>query len=128
MPRFHKPSLLALGASITFGVAGQLLMKWAALRTVGAGMDVSLLVPVGAALLIYSIGVLNWMYAIRHMPLSIAYPLSSLNYVGILVGSYFYFGEHLSSVQLLGVASIFCGVLLVVVRMGPRTTAASARG
>lgn len=116
---FSARAWIALCLSIAFGVAGQLLMKWAALRTVGAALDWRTLAPIALALLIYSVGIVNWMYALRHTALSIAYPLTSLSYVGILAGSYYWFGEDLSVARVAGVALIFLGVLLVAVRTSP---------
>src|SRR5882724_2420596 len=75
---------VALYASIAFGVAGQLLMKWAALGTIGGTSAWISLPPLILALGIYSLGVLNWIVALRGVRLSVAYSLSSLNYVGIL--------------------------------------------
>jgi multidrug transporter EmrE-like cation transporter len=105
----------ALALSIAFGVSGQLLMKWAALRTVGVQLDLGLLFPVALALGVYSLGIVAWMVALRDLRLSIAYPLTSLNYVGILAGSYYWFGERISIARVTGVILIFLGVLLVAV-------------
>src|SRR5215510_4118355 len=110
--------LIALCLSILFGTAGQLLMKWAALRTVGVTPHWSLLPPLAFALLVYSLGIVNWIFAVRHLPLSIAYPVSSVNYVGILAGSHYFFGEPVSIERAAGVALIFIGVLLVAVHFG----------
>ena len=117
MPAPHEWPLAAgaLSLSILFGVAGQLLMKWAALRTVGAPLTWSLVPSLGLALFVYSLGIANWVVALRHLRLSVAYPLTSLNYVGILAGSYYWFGEHVSLGRAAGVAMIFLGVMLITV-------------
>lgn len=106
----------ALCLSICFGVAGQLLMKSAALHTVGAVPDWTLVVVLSVALLVYSFGVVNWIVALRYLQLSIAYPLTSLSYVGILGGAHYWFGERISAERILGVLLIFIGVMLVVLR------------
>jgi multidrug transporter EmrE-like cation transporter len=112
------PALIALCLSILFGIAGQLLMKWAAMRTVGVTLQWALLPPLALALLVYSVAVVNWIFAVQHLQLSIAYPVSSLNYVGILAGSRYFFGEQISMERAAGVALIFLGVLLVAVQFG----------
>ena len=109
-------ALLALSLSIMFGIAGQLLMKWAALRTVGGIMDLTSISLLAVALLVYSIGILNWILALGHLPLSIAYPVTSLSYIGILWGSHYWFGERISMPRAIGVGLIFFGVLLIVLR------------
>src|SRR6185369_6227290 len=98
------PALIALCLSILFGIAGQLLMKWAAMRTVGVTLQWALLPPLALALLVYSVAVVNWIFAVQHLQLSIAYPVSSLNYVGILAGSRYFFGEQISMERAAGVA------------------------
>jgi multidrug transporter EmrE-like cation transporter len=113
----RRIALLALFLSILFGVAGQLLMKWAALRTVAPKGDSSvwsLMQPLAFALAVYSLGIANWIVALRRLSLSTAYPLTSLNYIGILIGSYYWFGERITLGRGLGVTLIFLGVLLVV--------------
>ncbi len=112
-------SHLALLASIVLGIAGQLLMKGAALHS--AGMDLFGLVSMQTvlALAVYGIGVLCWMLALRRVNLGVAYSVSSLNYVGIFLGSYFFFGEVVTLPRLVGVAFILAGVLLIVIRAQP---------
>jgi multidrug transporter EmrE-like cation transporter len=112
-PPVSPVALIALGLSILFGVAGQLLMKWAAVRTVGVSMDWALSASIVFALGVYSLGIVCWIFALRHLSLSVAYPLTSLNYVGILAGSYYWFGERISLGRAIGVGLIFLGVLLI---------------
>lgn len=71
------------------------------------------------ALAVYGIGVLCWMLALRRVNLGVAYSVSSLNYVGIFLGSYFFFGEVVTLPRLVGVAFILAGVLLIVIRAQP---------
>ena len=101
---------IALCTSIALGIAGQLLLKQAALLTVGGRYDLSMLGVLILALFVYSSGIVNWIFALRHLRLSIAYPLTSLSYVGILWGSAYWFGEHVPSTRAIGVALIFIGV------------------
>ena len=110
-------ALIPLCLSILFGIAGQLLLKWAALYVIGSPFHLAAALQLGAALLIYSLGVVNWILALRHLRLSFAYPLTSVSYVGILYGSYWWFGEQISVRRALGVVLIFFGVMLVVLDM-----------
>nr|WP_229548607.1 EamA family transporter [Nostoc sp. CHAB 5836] len=64
---------------------------------------------------VYCLGVVNWILALRSVKLSVAYPLTSLNYVGILFGSYYFFNEVITLTRIAGVITIFIGVLLVVI-------------
>lgn len=105
------PAAVALLSSIVFGVFGQLLLKHA------AGMPLQPYLPLLYALMggiaVYLVGVASWMYALRHISLTVAYPLTSLNYVGILLGAQYWFDEQLSGTRIVGVALIFAGVLCV---------------
>ncbi len=106
----------ALYVSIAFGVAGQLLMKWAALGTTADVSAWVALPQLTLALGVYSFGVLNWIFALRGVKLSVAYSLSSLNYVGILLGSYYWFGEQISDLRIVGVSLVFLGVMCIVAK------------
>ena len=100
-------------SSIAFGVAGQLLMKHAALRSI-VGLSLSSVSVLALAFAVYSLGIVFWMVALRWLPLSIAYPVTSLSYVGVLWGSWYWFSESISSLRVLGVTLIFIGVTLIV--------------
>ncbi len=110
----------ALCMSIAFGVAGQLLMKWAALATTAGASAWVALPQLVLALIVYSFGVLNWIFALRGVKLSVAYSLSSLNYVGILLGSHYWFGEQISALRIVGVSLIFLGVMCIVAMSKPQ--------
>ena len=121
-------SYIALTASLILGIAGQLLMKDAA--TSSAASSAISHLNIGKTLLalfIYGLGVVCWIFALRGVRLSIAYPVSSLNYVGIFLGSYYLFGEEINAQRLIGVGLIFLGVLLVVLRSKSNAIISGAR-
>jgi multidrug transporter EmrE-like cation transporter len=112
----RRLALLALMASIGFGIIGQLMMKAAALEGAGRGIAALVSIKTILALGVYALGVINWIVALRNVNLGVAYSLSSLNYVGIFLGSNFFFGEVITAQKLIGVALIFFGVMLIVIR------------
>ena len=122
--RNNSFAYLHLAASIGLGVAGQLLMKLAALNSAQSPHGLFSLATL-LALGVYGLGVINWIMALRSVNLGVAYSLSSLNYVGIFLGSYFLFDETITAGRLIGVGLIFFGVLLIVLRA--RTAPESAR-
>jgi drug/metabolite transporter (DMT)-like permease len=63
-------------------------------------------------LVVYGLGVLNWLMALSRLELSYVYPFASLSYVGIIIGSYFLFKEKLSRLRLIGIFIIIVGVLI----------------
>jgi multidrug transporter EmrE-like cation transporter len=111
--RSYNVAMVALLSSIAFGVAGQLLMKLAALRSI-VGVSLSSVSVLALALAIYSLGVVFWMVALRWLALSVAYPVTSLSYIGVLWGSWYWFSESVSALRVLGVTLIFIGVTLIV--------------
>jgi multidrug transporter EmrE-like cation transporter len=111
--RLKLISYAALFTSIGFGIVGQLLMKHTMSNKSDELFTWSFIQQLALALIVYSLGVINWILALRFVKLSIAYPLTSLNYVGILLGSYYFFNEQITLIRVVGVVLIFVGVLLV---------------
>ena len=54
-----------------------------------------------------------WMLILRRSSLSLAFPLSSLVFVGVLLGSWLRLGEHISLLHWAGVAVIIVGIALL---------------
>ncbi|BDI17995.1 hypothetical protein ANSO36C_37970 [Nostoc cf. commune SO-36] len=101
--------------SILFSISGQLLMKHTMSHTNEGLFTWEFIQQLILAVGVYCLGVANWILALRSVKLSIAYPLTSLNYVGILFGSYYFFNEEITLTRIAGVMTIFLGVLLVVI-------------
>ncbi|MGI8499977.1 MAG: EamA family transporter [Hassallia sp.] len=111
--RLKLISYLTLFLSIAFGIVGQLLMKHTMSNKTEQLFTWAFIQQLVLALSVYSLGIVNWIFALRTVKLSIAYPLTSLNYVGILLGSYYFFDEKITLIRVVGVVLIFLGVLLV---------------
>ncbi|HEX2923419.1 MAG TPA: EamA family transporter [Chloroflexota bacterium] len=62
---------------------------------------------------VYSCGTFLWLVALSRVELSYAYPFASLNYVFVLVASWWVLGEQPSVMRVVGVALICVGVLIV---------------
>ncbi|AUZ45042.1 MULTISPECIES: EamA family transporter [Pseudomonas] len=54
-----------------------------------------------------------WMLILRRSSLSLAFPLSSLVFVAVLLGSWLGLGEHISVLHWVGVAVIVAGIALL---------------
>ena len=61
-----------------------------------------------------------WIFIIRRMRLVFAYPVMSLNYILVLLVSYFFFDEKIISTNLIGAGFISAGVILI--GLGERQT------
>ena len=63
--------------------------------------------------LAFGSGALLWLAVLAREELSYAYPLSSLGYLAVLFGSFFFFQEQISLVRVIGILVIMAGVFLV---------------
>lgn len=116
---------IAFSASAMFAVTGHLLIK-AGINNAAAALLISnpvarvihlLCEPeVATGLLIYLAGAVCWMIAVAQKDISFLYPLSSINYVLILIASALVLHEGLSVRRAAGVAVIVSGMLLLNVR------------
>ncbi|MBN3946466.1 MAG: EamA family transporter [Nostoc sp. NMS7] len=112
---FKITPYIILFISILFSISGQLLMKHTMSHTNEGLFTWVFIQQLTLAVSVYCLGIVNWILALRSVKLSIAYPLTSLNYVGILFGSYYFFNEVITLTRIAGVITIFLGVLLVVI-------------
>jgi uncharacterized membrane protein len=118
---------VAFTASSLFVVSGHLLIKAglnAATATASQAVGVSrivhsvLQVEVIAGLLIYFLGSVCWMIAVAQREISFLYPLSSVNYVLVVMVSYLLFAEAISWQRASGVTLIVLGMVLMNRRGG----------
>ena len=110
--------VLILGA-VAFSALGQLFLKSGAqhLAPLGrlefllaAARDVHVLSGVAA----WIGSALCWLYVLRVAPLSIAYGLTSLNYVLIPLAGVYLFGEQIRRLHVVGMVLIIMGIACVL--------------
>jgi len=109
--------------SVSFSALGQYLMKTgmsgpavrAALdESVMAGAVRAAMEPfLIAGIACYGASMLLWLLCLSRMPLTVAYPLVSLSLVLVIGLATLFGGERVSLPQLMGIALIIGGVLLV---------------
>ena len=63
--------------------------------------------------LFFGTGALLWLAVLAKEEVSYAYPISSLGYIVVLVGSYLLFQEHITLPRLLGIFLIILGVAFI---------------
>jgi drug/metabolite transporter (DMT)-like permease len=117
-----KPALLLLLAvSIALGATGQLLFKYASLRLpsfgeLGLSGSVIRLISTPAVLggfACFFLSALLWIFALRQVALSVAYPMVAISYIVIFIGSAALFGEHLTWRHWSGAVLIVAGIVLI---------------
>ena len=104
-------SIAALAIGILIGVAGQMLLKAGAS---GETLLKQFLAPQSIlGLGLYFAAALCYMYALRKIPVSVAFPSVSLSYVIVALLAYWMLGETLGPQKLAGIALICGGVFLI---------------
>jgi len=101
--------LIALGQMLFKAAAGQWRVDagpWMALRTLASPSFL-------AALVIYAVATLLWVYALRTVPLGTAFPLYALTFLLVPALEHFVFGAPLSTNVLVGGAVIIAGVAII---------------
>lgn len=57
--------------------------------------------------------ILIWFLALAQADLSFVYPISSIQYVFILVGAHFFVGEKIDAHKVLGTALVIAGIVII---------------
>lgn len=97
--------------------AGQILFKLTSARTGAvdfAGLAALLVDPyLIAAFAIYGFGTIVWIYVLKSVPLTVAYPFMALTFCAVPLLAWWLLGEQLSLRYALGAALIIAGLLVV---------------
>lgn len=117
--RFRSP-WLQLAISTLSVAASELFQKRGAMATLDSSQQwawtglttlASPLVWIGMLLTAFSF--ITYLYALKHLPLSVAFPASQVVHVLIPFGSWFILGEQINAVRWCGIALMLCGLALV---------------
>lgn len=104
-------SYLSLSASIVLGVAGQLLLKSGAMKDT---LRAQILAPQTIlGLGIYFLAAVLYIFALRKIPVSIAFPSVSVSYVIVAILAHLLYSEPLSFHVIGGIIFIIIGVILI---------------
>lgn len=116
-------SYIILGIAIITTVSSQLLFKKGMTMIGGVNFSlsniISLIINVLknpyllTGLFFYGASFLLWLIVLSKLKLSIVYPITSINFVLVILASYFLFGERLSIFQYLGFIIIIIGVIIL---------------
>jgi multidrug transporter EmrE-like cation transporter len=113
--------LILLG--VLLNVFAQLLLKagmtqighfeFTLANAVPIGVKVIANLPIISGLLLYVVSVGVWLLVLSRTQVSFAYPMLSIGYVVNAIAAYYFFGEPLTSIRMLGIFIIITGVYLV---------------
>lgn len=107
--------------SIALGSIGQLILKIGS-REVGTGVGVwsavlSLInLKIITAISCFVISMFLWIFVLKKMELSLAYPMVSLGYIFVMLLSFYFLQEQLSLTKFLGTGLIVAGVVVLNVK------------
>lgn len=65
------------------------------------------------AILLIVASFISWLYVLRHVPLTLAYPLSRVVDVLVPLGCWIFLGEQISSLRWCGIALVVTGLAVV---------------
>jgi len=65
-------------------------------------------------IVLYGIAAIIWVFTLRIMPVSIAYPTMAVSYIIVAIAGVYLFNEHLSLPNITGLILIITGVTLLV--------------
>ena len=77
------------------------------------GMKVAVNLPIITGLSMYVLSVVVWLLVLSRVQVSFAYPMLSIGYIVNALAAYYFFGEPLTSIRMLGIFIIIAGVYLV---------------
>ena len=105
-------------ASIACDVVGQLCFKFGARASADRELRMSVLGPllhpwVLAGVGVYAIEIVVWLRILSLVPLSIAFPIASLNFLAITLASRWWLREPVRARRWAGAALVTVGVVLV---------------
>ena len=114
-------SYILLGIAIITTVLSQLLFKKGMLMLGGINFSFANMATLTinvlknpfllTGLFFYGLSFLLWLIVLSKMKLSIAYPITSINFILVITASYFLFGERLSNMQYFSILIIIIGVI-----------------
>jgi multidrug transporter EmrE-like cation transporter len=95
--------LLKVGAIATAGRTAPKGLEWTGVTSLGSGWVI-------AGIVCYLVSFFNWLQALRSIPLSIAYPVTSGAHVLIPLGSWLFLGEDVGLLRWAGILLILTGI------------------
>lgn len=116
LEQFLYLSIVAVCLSV-----GQVLFKLAAREIQRSPHDLLELTtsflnwPMASALILYSAAALLWVYVLGEVPLSRAFPFTSLAFALVPILSWVIFGDTFNVMYLMGLGIIFIGICVVAI-------------
>jgi drug/metabolite transporter (DMT)-like permease len=109
-----------LGLSVACVAVYELLLKRGAAETAHisdrwswTGVTGLASIYVWVAIVFVILSLVTWLYVLRYIPLSIAFPISQAVHVLVPLGSWFVLGENIVTMRWIGIALVSLGLAVV---------------
>ncbi|WP_312069912.1 4-amino-4-deoxy-L-arabinose-phosphoundecaprenol flippase subunit ArnE [Lelliottia nimipressuralis] len=102
-----------LGLASLLSCAGQLCQKQATRPAKDGGRGRHIVFWLGLALLALGVGMVLWLMVLQRLPVGIAYPMLSLNFVWVTLAATAFWREKIAFHHWLGVGLIMAGIVLL---------------
>ena len=66
-----------------------------------------------AGMTLYVAAMLIWLYVLKHVEVSYAYPFTAFGFVLVMIIGYFFMAEQVTTMRLAGIGLIIAGILLI---------------
>ncbi|NDJ25188.1 EamA family transporter [Nostoc sp. B(2019)] len=103
-------SYFALLTSIVIGIGGQLSLKAGALQSFGSKVNLFLQPYVLVGLVSYFVAALFYIYALKKIPISVAYPTVAISYAVVSFLAHLLWGEPFGVKQIIALLLIGLGI------------------
>jgi len=113
---FDRNLLLLLAISLVT-TGGHILFKKGAVLINGENIATWINPALIFGLLFYGIGTLLWVFALRFIPLSKAYPFTFLTFILVTLFSALFLGDRITPWYILGMGLIFAGLVFTSIEL-----------
>jgi len=111
---------LALAVSVTCVTIYELLLKRGAVETANpdsswswTGLSGLGSIYVWIAIVFVILSLISWLYVLRYLPLSVAFPISQSVHALVPLGSWLILGENIVTLRWIGIAFVSLGLAVV---------------
>jgi len=68
------------------------------------------------AIAFFGVSTLTWVKILTQMKISVAYPILSISYILTAIGAYYFFGERLTALNMIGIFLVMIGVSIISIK------------
>lgn len=103
--------------SVLVSVIGQLLFKAVAIRTSHSAtvLDMWTIAMFAVAITLYALSTVSWVFALRLLPLSVAYAFFAISFIVTPIAAHLLFGERIGWGIVIGTILVASGLIAIII-------------